>query len=107
MADKKLFRVIKALLVSVCIMLCSATAVACKSCKKKDTDVESGEFPSITFTSAAEAYVGEYYKLEMVLPQGVTAEIITAKSSWTTPSNCGKLRFYSKRVRVLRLFRYG
>ena len=82
MADKKLFRVIKALLVSVCILLCSATAVACKSCKKKDTDVESGEFPSITFTSAAEAYVGEYYKLEMVLPQGVTAEIITAKSSW-------------------------
>lgn len=82
MADKKLFRVIKALLVSVCILLCSATAVACKSCKKNDTDVESGEFPSITFTSAAEAYVGEYYKLEMVLPQGVTAEIITAKSSW-------------------------
>ena len=65
MADKKLFRVIKALLVSVCILLCSATAVACKSCKKNDTDVESGEFPSITFTSAAEAYVGEYYKLEM------------------------------------------
>ena len=53
MADKKLFRVIKALLVSVCILLCSATAVACKSCKKNDTDVESGEFPSITFTSAA------------------------------------------------------
>ncbi len=82
MADKKLFQVIKALLVSVCILLCSATAVACKSCKKNDTDVESGEFPSITFTSAAEAYVGVYYKLEMVLPQGVTAEIITAKSSW-------------------------
>lgn len=85
MADKKLVRVIKALLVSVCILLCSATAVACKSCKNNDTDVESGEFPSITFTSAAEADVGEYYKIEMVLPQGVTAERITAKSSLNEP----------------------
>lgn len=74
MNGKKILFLVKTLLVAACLLFGAAVFTAC--------GVEQGkDFPSITFTSEASGDLGEYYRLEMAVPSGVTVEGVSVKNS--------------------------
>lgn len=74
MNGKKILFLVKTLLVAACLLFGAAVFTACGEEQGKD-------FPSITFTSEASGDLGEYYRLEMAVPSGVTVEGVSVKNS--------------------------